>query len=93
MRLNMLHWLLVIVIGSLGSLAEAQGTSFFYQGHLNDGGGAANGNYDFQFSLYDAPSSGNLAGGPVTNLALTVTSGLFQNCLPALFSIMSGHCL
>jgi len=33
------------------SLVFAQTTSFTYQGRLTDGGTAANGNYDLQFTL------------------------------------------
>ena len=73
----MFNWLLAIFIGSQGCRMEGQGMAFYYQGHLNDAGSAATGNYDFQFSLYDAPSSGDLVGGPVTNLAMAVASGLF----------------
>jgi hypothetical protein len=56
---------------------SAQGTAFFYQGHLNDSGGAANGSYNFVFSLYDAPTNGNLISVPQTNFAVAVSSGLF----------------
>ena len=34
------------------STAEAQGTAFTYQGQLQNNGSPANGNYDFEFSLY-----------------------------------------
>ena len=44
-----------------GAIAvSAQTTDFTYQGRLLDSSLAANGNYDFQFKLYDALSSGNL---------------------------------
>jgi hypothetical protein len=36
--------------------AQAQTTSFTYQGRLTDGGTAANGNYDLQFTLFDSLS-------------------------------------
>lgn len=55
----------------------AQGTTFMYQGRLNDGGTPANGNYDLTFSLYDATTNGNLIGGPLTNAAVPVSGGLF----------------
>ncbi len=34
----------------------AVGTAFTYQGRLLDNGASANGQYDFQFKLYDALS-------------------------------------
>lgn len=72
-------WLFALFIGSTAITMNlhAQGTAFYYQGHLSDGGSAANGNFDLQFSLYDAPTNGNLISGPLTNLAVTVTGGLF----------------
>ncbi len=72
-------WLFALFIGSaaVNLNLQAQGTAFYYQGHLSDGGTAANGNYDLQFSLYDAPTNGNLISGPLTNLAVAVTGGLF----------------
>lgn len=59
----------------------AQGTAFYYQGVLNQGGSPATGNFDFTFSLYDAPTNGNLISVPQTNLDLAVNSGLFATNL------------
>ncbi|MGC9944217.1 MAG: hypothetical protein ABSE48_20515 [Verrucomicrobiota bacterium] len=72
-------WLIAVFIASaaMSNHLQAQGTTFFYQGQLSDGGSAANGNYDLQFTLYDAPTNANLIGGPLTNEAVTVTGGLF----------------
>src|SRR4051812_37428904 len=53
------------------------GSGFTYQGRLTSVGPPATGNYDFQFTLYDALTGGNVAGGPVTLLSQTVSSGLF----------------
>jgi trimeric autotransporter adhesin len=50
--------------------------AFTYQGQLKQSGSPANGQYDFQLSLYDAPTGGSLVSGPVT-ATLTVTNGLF----------------
>jgi hypothetical protein len=63
------------------STAFAQGTAFTYQGQLNSGGSPANGFYDFQFSLSNAPSGGSQVGGTVPALALGVTNGLFTTNL------------
>ena len=54
----------------------AQNTAFTYQGRLNDGAGAANGTYDFTFTIFDLPT-GNGAFAVQTNLATPVTNGLF----------------
>ncbi len=67
----------------------AQGTAFTYQGRLNDTGQPANGNYDLQFALFDAPTNGNQIGSTVTNLAVGVTNGLFTTLInfgPGIFT-------
>lgn len=55
------------------------GTSFTYQGQLTDGGGAANGTYDFQVTLFDASTGGSIVGTPgvVTRDDVTVAGGTF----------------
>lgn len=59
-------------------IIHAQGTTFTYQGRLNDGTNAANGSYDFQCFLYYAPSGElPLAPPPLPNPAVGVTNGLF----------------
>lgn len=72
-------WLFAFLFGSatINMNLHAQGTAFFYQGQLGDAGVPANGYYDFQFSLYDSLTNGNLIGGPLTNADVTVASGLF----------------
>jgi hypothetical protein len=59
----------------------AQGTSFTYQGRLQDGGGPANGNYDFQFTLWDALIGGTQQPQPtpviVTKPSVQVSGGVF----------------
>src|SRR5437763_1333787 len=57
--------------------ALAQGTAFTYQGQLNTNGQPANGNYDFQFHLYDAPTSGNQMPVVPTSPNVAVSNGLF----------------
>jgi hypothetical protein len=55
----------------------AQGTGFTYQGRLTDNGSPANGNYDLQFYLRDAPTAGNPAGTTNTLALVLVSNGLF----------------
>jgi hypothetical protein len=70
--------LLAIVAVAAGPLsALAQGTAFTYQGQLQQGGGFANGSYDLVFNLYTNSSGGTPFYTPVTNLATSVTGGLF----------------
>jgi len=62
--------------------AAAQGTAFTYQGHLQTNGIAADGFFDFQFSLYtNAAGSGSQIGSTITNLAVGVTNGLLTTTL------------
>ena len=58
-------------------LADPLGTGFTYQGRLTDAGAPANGTYDFQFSLFNAQSSGTQVGTTLTVTGVTVTNGLF----------------
>jgi len=84
MKLNCI----AVVVGLLstiittGSTAHAQGTAFTYQGRLNDASGAVNGNYDATFTLYNGATNGSaIVAGPVTNLAVAVSNGLFTTTI------------
>jgi hypothetical protein len=61
--------------------AHAQSTSFTYQGRLALSDSAANGLYDLRVTIYDALTNGNALAGPLTNVAVTVTNGLFTATL------------
>jgi len=67
----------VLALSILPVSVLAQGTAFTYQGRLVDGGQPANGNYDLQFALMDAPSGGSQIGATLTNAPVTVSNGLF----------------
>ena len=58
---------LTSVIDSVGiTVVHAEmGTTFSYQGHLYDNNNVADGLYDFEFELYDAPSDGNQLGSTI----------------------------
>jgi hypothetical protein len=77
MNRRILSHLLAFIIGCAAMKLNAQDTAFSYQGQLDVGGSPATGSYDLQFSLYDAATNGNLISGPVTNLAVAVSGGLF----------------
>jgi type VI secretion system secreted protein VgrG len=57
--------------------AFAQGTSFTYQGRLNNGSSAANGSFDLTFALFTTNTGGAAIAGPLTNGAVAVSNGLF----------------
>src|SRR5262249_45185567 len=57
---------------------SAQTTEFTYQGKLTDSGNPANGQYDFQFTLFDALSGGAQQGTTQTVTNVTVTDGNFS---------------
>jgi len=59
----------------------AVGNAFTYQGSLSDGGNPANGEYDFQFILYNALTGGSQVGSIVATDDVTVTNGLFTVAL------------
>jgi hypothetical protein len=60
---------------------SAQGTAFTYQGRLNDGVNPANGNYDLKLQLWNDSAGGSIIGGPVTNIAVVVSNGLFTTLI------------
>jgi len=60
----------------------AVGTTFTYEGRLTDeDGNPLEGVYDFQFKVYDAPSSGNQLGVTVVSDNVTVLDGRFTTPL------------
>jgi hypothetical protein len=67
----------------LAANAFAQTSAFVYQGKLNDGTLAANGTYQFEFKLYDsaAVGAGNQIGNTLSNVAATVSNGIFSTTL------------
>ncbi|MBS1791794.1 MAG: tail fiber domain-containing protein [Acidobacteria bacterium] len=73
---NKLFITLIVLCGSV-SVAFAQTTAFTYQGKLIDSGQSANGNYDFQFKLFDAVSGGTQQGSTLTNPTVAVSNGVF----------------
>ncbi len=72
------------------SIARAQGTAFNFQGRLMDNGVAANGVYDFVFTVHDALAGGNALGVPVPINALAVSAGQFVAPLDFGAGVFSG---
>jgi hypothetical protein len=75
--------LMIVLWLGVAAIAYAQGTAFNYQGKLIDNGNPGNGQYDFQFKLFDTQTigTGNPFGLPVTVLNVTVTNGIFTASL------------
>lgn len=59
----------------------AQTTAITYNGSLSESGLPANGNFDFQFALFDAANGGNQIGSMLTQTNITVTNGSFAATL------------
>jgi hypothetical protein len=76
-----LFLLTLIVYLACCAPALAQTTAFTYQGNLTDGGSTANGNYDLQFTLWDALTGGTQQPQPstvtVTRSSVAVANGVF----------------
>lgn len=69
----------LVLLSLMTSLAAAPlGSAFWYQGRLVQQGQPAQGLFDLTFALYDAPSGGTPLAGPVTNLQVVVSNGLFE---------------
>src|SRR6185503_14588584 len=69
--------MLFVVVAFFSSETRAQTTEFVYQGSLKNGGVPANGNFDFEFLLYDALSGGNQMGATLPRNGVAVDTGMF----------------
>jgi len=70
----MVLWLVMIISGV--SVA-AQTTEFRYQGSLQIASTPANGNFDFEFRLFDSLNGGTQLGPTLTRNSVGVTNGVF----------------
>src|SRR5690349_13785388 len=70
--------------------AAAQTTAFTYQGKLIDSGNPGNGNYDLQFTLFDALSAGTQQGVPMTISTVAVSNGIFTVTLDFGANVFNG---
>ncbi len=78
---TLIRTLLMIVMSALASGTVAQPTSFTYQGRLKNGGALAEGQHDFRFRLFDAPTGGTQVGTQQCVDNLAVTEGVFTASL------------
>ena len=69
---------LVFIVLLAINYVSAQSTEFVYQGSLKDGASLANGNYDFEFALFDALTAGNQLGSTLSRNSIGVTNGSFS---------------
>lgn len=76
MKSPLAHFTAVAVLLAAAAPAHAQ-TAFTYQGRLSEDSLPANGDYDFVFRLYDAPTGGNQVAPAVGIEDWPVTDGLF----------------
>src|SRR5262249_38796515 len=74
----------------LSGWITAQTTVFTYQGSLKDGASPANGNYDFEFKLFDLVSSGTQQGITLPRLNVGVTNGIFNVSLDFGAAVLTG---
>jgi len=75
MKTSMLQTLALLIMAT--SSAFAQGSAFIYQGRLLDSTNPANGLYEMQFTLFDAPTNGSQVAPPVNVAPVAVSNGLF----------------
>lgn len=70
-----LTFLAFVLVGA--QAAQAQTSTFTYQGNLTDGVTTASGTYQMEFALFDALSGGTQQGSTITNNAVSVVNGVF----------------
>ena len=70
-----------IVLAAFPFAVSAQTTAFSYQGHLNNAGSPANGNYEMEFKLFDSVKAGVQVGVTVTDPNVAVINGSFAAVL------------
>src|SRR5688572_6056859 len=70
--------LVAIALLALTFYSPGQGTTFTYQGRLNDNGGPFTGNAEFQATLWGAAAAGTtIATNSSPSVIVPVTNGLF----------------
>ncbi len=67
-----------IIVFAFCSSAFAQSTDFSYQGNLTNTGSPANGQFDFEFALFESQLGGPQVGSTLNRTGITVTNGIFS---------------
>jgi hypothetical protein len=70
-----------VVLSLIAVAARAQSTAFNFQGKMNDGASPANGRYDLQFRLFNAPTGGAQVGPTVDKSNTMLVNGVFSTVL------------
>jgi hypothetical protein len=81
---------LILSYAFIAANISAQTTAFTYQGSLKDGANPANGNYDFEFKLFDLVSGGTQQGTTVQRLNVAVANGTFNVSLDFGTAVLTG---
>ncbi len=81
---------LLAALSASGVCAQVTTAAFTYQGKVTVSGSPANGNYDFEFKLFDEPTSGAQKGSTVTLTGIAVTNGVFTVQLDFGASVFDG---
>lgn len=76
MKINFSCIILTVLVCAFG--AFGQSTEITYQGQLKSASVAANGNFDFEFLLFDSVTGGTQVGPTVERSAVPVANGLFS---------------
>lgn len=69
---------LLLLIPAMAVANFGQSTAFVYQGSLNNSGTPANGNFDFEFALFDSQSAGTQVGTTLSRSSVGVANGIFS---------------
>jgi hypothetical protein len=67
----------LFLTATIGRAQTPLGTTFTYQGQLQNNAVPENGSCDLQFKLFDAALGGGQIGSTITDTGITVTNGLF----------------
>lgn len=70
-------FLSILLMGFASAELSAQPTQFTYQGSLNDEGSPGDGNYDFEFALFDQVAAGGQVGTTLARPNVAVADGIF----------------
>jgi hypothetical protein len=81
---------MVLIALGAAHTALAQTSVFAYQGKLDFDGVPANGQFDFQFKLFDAASGGSQQGATLEQLTVNVTNGDYKVNLDFGASVFTG---
>ena len=80
-RLLHFHVAILFFVLIAAYTASGQGNAFTYNGSFNENGSPANGTFNFQFALFDAPTGGTQIGSTLNQNGIVVSGGVFSATL------------